>query len=683
MAKSKVINTVLNLRDNMSGGLLKAARNAKKAGAKIDDSMIQSTRRVIAFKNTSIKAMQDFAKKSVVAAGAAVTGLTTAFIALDGATEEYRVAQGKLNTAFDAAGFSAEAARKSYRNFYAILGDTDTATEASQLLAQLAENEQDVSTWTRIAAGAHGTFGDSLPIEGLIEASNETAKVGEVTGVLADALNWVGIMEDDFNDKLSACGTEAKRNKLIMDTLSGAYEDAATAFYENNKQVINARRNQATLSEVTAKLGEASQTAKNGVMQLLGAQEDGSYRAGSALEWLNNKATAFSNWVAGVDVSTLTARFDQGFATIRDKASQAFNWIKTNVVPVASAFKDAAKEAFSWAQENVLPQAEALLGKLAGAFEWVAQNMDKVGPVLEGLVKLWGASKIAKFGTDAVGTASDLWEFGRTAKELGSRNLPKMLGGIKGGAGKVFDLLALGADKAGTGIVKLGGGFKTALGKLGGFVGTAFKFVAANPIVLGIAAAIAAGVLIWQNWDTIKQYAGQLWEKVKDVFGKIGSWISEKFNGVKDAASGLWTSIKETFGGIKDSIVGAFEGAKDKVSGFFSWLDQEIESKPIIGQLYKGGKWLIGGAVDLLTGNALGTSYWRGGLTRVNERGGEIMNLPNGTQIIPHDISARMAGGPRVTVNVTVAGNVIGNEQYADELGERIADKLLRAIENM
>ena len=738
MAKSKVINTVLNLRDNMSGGLLKAARNAKKAGADIDDSMISATRRVIAFKNKSVKAMQDFAKKSAVAASAAVTGLATAFIALDGATEEYRVAQGKLNTAFDAAGFSATAARKSYRNFYAILGDTDTATEASQLLAQLAENEQDVSTWARIAAGAHGTFGDSLPIEGLIESANETAKVGEVTGVLADALNWVGIMEDDFNDKLSACGTESKRNKLIMDTLSGAYEDAATAFYENNKQVINARRNQATLNEVTAKLGDTSALVKNRLWEMFGAAEDGSLRPGSALEWLTQKATAFSDWVESVDVSTLTTRFDQGFATMRDKASQAFEWMKTNVVPVASAFKDAAIEAFSWAQENVLPKAEALLGKLAGAFEWVAQNMDKVGPVLEGLVKLWGVSKIAKFGTDAVGAASDLWEFGRTvkriggtelpkklgsfkngvgkvfdglatgadkagtgivklgsglatglgkfgktAKNVGSTMLPKLLNGVKGGAGKAFNLLALGADKAGTGIVKLGGGFKTALGKLGGFVGTAFKFVAANPIVLGIAAAIAAGVLIWQNWDTIKQYAGQLWEKVKDVFGRIGSWISEKFNGVKDAASGLWTSIKETFGGIKDSIVGAFEGAKEKVSGFFSWLDQEIESKPIIGQLYKGGKWLIGGAVDLLTGNALGTSYWRGGLTRVNERGGEIMNLPNGTQIIPHDISARMADGPRVSVHVTVAGNVIGNEQYADELGERIADKVIRAIENM
>ena len=300
MAKNKVINTVLNLRDNMSGGLLKAAKNAKKTNKSITNDMISATRQVIAFKNKSVKAMQDFAKKSAVAASAAVTGLATAFIALDGATEEYRVAQGKLNTAFDAAGFSAEVARKSYRNFYAILGDTDTSTEASQLLAELVENEKDIATWTRIAAGAHGKWGDSLPIEGLIESSNETAKVGEVTGVLADALNWVGIMEDDFNDKLSACGTEAKRNKLIMDTLSGAYEDAATAFYENNKQVINARRNQATLNEVTAKVGDTSALVKNRLWEMFGAAEDGSYRGGSALEWLNQKADAFSTWVSKV-----------------------------------------------------------------------------------------------------------------------------------------------------------------------------------------------------------------------------------------------------------------------------------------------------------------------------------------------------------------------------------------------
>ena len=95
MAKNKVINTVLNLRDNMSGGLLKAAQNAKKSGAKIDNSMIQSTRKVIAFKNKAVSAMQEFAKKSALAAGAAVGGLAAAFVALDGATEEYRAGQAE------------------------------------------------------------------------------------------------------------------------------------------------------------------------------------------------------------------------------------------------------------------------------------------------------------------------------------------------------------------------------------------------------------------------------------------------------------------------------------------------------------------------------------------------------------------------------------------------------------
>lgn len=152
MAKNKVINTVLNLRDNMSGGLIQAAKNAKKSGAKIDDSMMNATRKVVKFKNDSLKALQSWSKKSVVAAGAAVSGLAAAFVALDGATEEYRVAQGKLNAGFQTARFSADVARKSYRNFYAILGDTDTATEASQLLANMAKNEEEVTKWTRIAA---------------------------------------------------------------------------------------------------------------------------------------------------------------------------------------------------------------------------------------------------------------------------------------------------------------------------------------------------------------------------------------------------------------------------------------------------------------------------------------------------------------------------------------------------
>lgn len=108
----------------------------------------------------------------------AATGAAAGLLSLESATEEYRIAQGKLNTAFEAAGYGPEVASEAYTKFYEILGDTDTATEASQLLAKLAQSEEDVATWADIAAGVSGTFGDSLPIEGLIEASNETEKVG-------------------------------------------------------------------------------------------------------------------------------------------------------------------------------------------------------------------------------------------------------------------------------------------------------------------------------------------------------------------------------------------------------------------------------------------------------------------------------------------------------------------------
>ena len=223
---------------------------------------------------------------------------------LDEATEEYREAMGKLNTAYEAAGFSTETAKEAYEGFYKILGDTDTATEASQLLAQLVDNEEDISKWTKIAAGVYGTFGDSLPIEGLIEAANETAKTGKVTGVLADALNWVGMSEDEFNNILAATSDEGQRAQLIMNNLGMAYRDATDAFYENNETLIQSREVQMQLDETQAKLGESVASLKNKFFELFGPAliglMDGAAQAlegiagfvgaiGQALDWLGDK----------------------------------------------------------------------------------------------------------------------------------------------------------------------------------------------------------------------------------------------------------------------------------------------------------------------------------------------------------------------------------------------------------
>ena len=215
-------------------------------------------------------AMGNLIASGIQAAISAVGNLVSSLWNLDEATEEFRRAQGRLNTAFEAAGFSAETAEEAYDGFYSILGDTDTATEASQLLAQLAENEEDVAKWTEIAAGVSGTFGDSLPIESLIEAANETAKVGEVTGTLADALNWVGISEDEFNEKLAACSDESERNRLIMETLSAQYDDAADAFRRNNAVLIEARENQAAMDRTLANLGSTIANIKNQLTNALG-----------------------------------------------------------------------------------------------------------------------------------------------------------------------------------------------------------------------------------------------------------------------------------------------------------------------------------------------------------------------------------------------------------------------------
>lgn len=555
---TKVINTVLNLKDNMSKGLLATAKNIEK----VNQGSTSATRSVLRFANKAGAAVTDFAKKTVKFGAAAVTGLATGFLALDNVTEEYRINQGKLLTAFSDTEAGANNARTAYTELYKILGESDTSTEAAQALSVLAQSQQDVTKWTRVAAGVVGKFGDGISINSLFQDISESSVSGSVTGVLADALNWLKISEDEFNNQLQATGTSSERTALILNTLTAAYDGYADAFYRNNEQLVQARANQEAVNTVTAKLGSAAQTAKNSIWQLLGAQEDGSLRSGSALDWLSQRADGlmqrFEQWTQDGTITRLAQQFDQGLARGIDLASQAA--------------------------------------------QWVMDNGDTIKGVLIGVGTALAAVKVLKFASDTI----------------------------------------------------------TAVKTVGQFLNVAKLFLSTNPIYLGIMAAITAGSLLIANWDTVKA-----------------------------TALDLWNGAKQVFGGIRDSISGAFDSAKETVSGFFRWiggklseLDQAVEGIPVLGSVYKGAKSVGGWVLDKLQGNALGTSYFSGGLTRVNERGGEIINLPSGTQIIPHDISRRMAGGRTINVYVTVQGNVIGNAQYANSLGNLIAQKILRAMDN-
>lgn len=195
-----------------------------------------------------------FFKGIGAAAGAAVAGL----VAAAEASRDYRMEMGKLNTAFTDNGFSSQAATNAYKELVGILGEYDQSVETANHLAKLTDNEKELATWTGdILPGVFATFGDSLPIEGLTEAANETAKVGQVTGPLADALNWAGISEDAFNESLAKCTSEQERQQLITETLAKTYGSASAAYKETNADVIAANQATDNWNASMAELGAA------------------------------------------------------------------------------------------------------------------------------------------------------------------------------------------------------------------------------------------------------------------------------------------------------------------------------------------------------------------------------------------------------------------------------------------
>lgn len=585
---TKNVNILLKLQDKFTSKMEKAGKITKEqkfAMAKCSDEVMKFSRTVRGGFGSAVK---NIGKVGAALAGVSFAGITAGFIGMAEATEEYRRAMGKLNTAYQSVGFSSDVAQQAYSGFYSILGDTDTATEASQLLSQLARNQEDVSKWTKIAAGVSGKFGDSLPINSLVESANESLRTGKVTGVLADALNWAGkVSEDQMNAKLAATNDTAKRAQIIMDTLADTYYGAADAFYANNKALIQARQNEVAMQKVTGALGEASVIAKGKLWELLGVASDGSVSTGSVLEWVLQKVEAFKTKIETIDVSK--------YAPIITEAVQK---VQTGI-------------GISW--KIISP-----------ILEQAVKHADVLIPAVLGVVT----------AISGVSIVADV-------------------------AGKVMTFV--GTIKSVITTVKAAGGI--------------MSWVASGPIgliIAGIAAAVVVVVLLIKNFDKVKAVA-------QTVFGGIKTFITT-----------LVDAFKSLGRQIKDAFWGAFHWVKKKIQPIIDWISDKISKIKSgfekIGNFFSNlgfGSSANTGSQYSLTANggkATGTPYFRGGLTRVNEGGrGEIMNLPNGTQIIPHDVAKKQQKANNISVQVTIQGNVIGNRAFMEQTGAYIANKILVA----
>lgn len=500
--------------------------------------------------------------KTAVAGVAAVTG---SLVAISAATEEYRIAQGKLNTAFEAAGYSSETAATAYNEFYKILGDTDTATEASQLLAKLAENEQDMETWTRAAAGVWGTFGDALPIESLIEAANETAKTGTVVGTLADALNWAGISEDEFNAKLAAAGDESERNRLIMETLSSTYDTAADSFYKNNEQIIKNREQQAKLTEAMASAGDAVDKVKGAFVERFMPAISGA--ADKVAEWLN-----------GMDVNAVIDTAIEKITEIKDLFIQllpAIVGVTTAVVTfrtimTISAIIDTVTKAITAFKlaNDAATLSQAALNAVMNLNPFVL-IVTLIAGLVAALITLWSTNE------DFRNAVTVIWEQIKVLFSSAWEWIVNTWNQFQPYFQAAWDFLVA--------------VFSQVVETLGGFFSAAWEFIvgvwnAAQPYfaaiwnfiqsVFAVVAPILSGFfrtawnLIKGVWDVVSGYFRNIWNTIKGIFAVVEAVLSGNFSDAWEAIKEVLAGWGEFFQGLWDKILEIFSGLWDTFKGF-------------------------------------------------------------------------------------------------------------------
>ena len=483
----------------------------------------------------AIKALDDTAKKAGVTseetsaafqkigsvAGTIAKGIFTAGAALGGAwiaaiegTREYRAEMGKLETAFVTNGHSATAAKQTYSDLNAVLGDSGQAVEAAQHLAKLTDNEKDLQTWTDICTGVYATFGESLPIEGLTEAANETSKTGILTGGLTDALNWAGISEEKFQEKLDACSGEQERQKLIMDTLNSTYSKASEQYQKTNKDVMDAQKAQEKLTDAFAALGAVGEpiltAIKDKVADMVSAAvphlENFVQKVKDIITWVKENQTTIDIWVgviigAGTAIGTFLLILSWG--KIMTAAANAVKVVRTAILGMNAAML-----------ANPIGLIVALIAGLVAAFIYLWNNVD-------GFRAFW----------------INAWNKIKSAASTAKTAITKAFSNIGSWFKEKFSQI----QKAG----------QNAMDKVKGFFTSAKNKITSTFSNIG-------------SWFGDKFRSA--WNSVKNAFSSWGSFFS-----------GLWTKIKSKFGSIGTSIGKAMGNAvKNGMNGALAKVESAI-----------------------------------------------------------------------------------------------------------
>ncbi|MBQ2894115.1 MAG: hypothetical protein IJE92_01195 [Clostridia bacterium] len=483
----------------------------------------------------------DLASNAIQAAIGKVKEFIDYLMQLPEATREIRQDLATLDTSFETAGLSAEQGTETWKELYKIFGEDDRAVEAANQIAKMAKNQEDLNSWVNITKGVWGSYQDSLPVEGLAEASNETAKTGQVTGVLADALNWsseaavmfadymsedVTTAEDAFNEALKKCTTEQERQALITDTLTKLYGGAAEEYDKASGSQLAAKEATAEnilvqnqLAETMEPLTTAWQGLKTEIMTaVIPAVEKFSEWGVNALGWMKEHPVAMKVICAVLGVFATAL----GVAAIALGVATVAQWAMNSAV---------LANPLTWVIVGVVAAIAALVAAVILVIEYwdeIVAAGKKVWTAVSGFFKnLWN---------DIVATFKNVGNWFSKQFTAAKNGVVKAWSGIKNWASNTWNNIK-------QGFANVGGWFKDQFAK---------------------------GKQNAQNaWSNVKNWASNTWGNIKSGFSNVGGWFKNTFTTAKNNATNAWSNVKAKFTSIKNGIVNAFSNIKAKLTAPF------------------------------------------------------------------------------------------------------------------
>lgn len=592
--------------------------------------------------------------------GAGIAAVGAAAVGAIKGTEEYREQMAMLTTAYESTGKSADAAKKTYNDLYRVLGDTGQATEAAQQLAKVADSEEGLTQATGILKGVYATFGDSLPIEGLAEAWNHTQQVGQVQGVLADALEWSGVNLEEFNKRLAAAYEEGEGDVVIWETLTDLYWDAGEAYEENNKKILEQREAQANLTAAIAKVGETlapvltyftqfgatllekvspiiTELSEKYLPVMKEALEQAAEKVGLLITWITD------NWDIIKEIATIILAVVAAFTALNGVmkvVNIAMALFSANPITLAIGAIIVIIAALATNAFGLRDKWNAIWDKIK---EKIKQVYDYFKPTIDAIVNLFKSA----------------WELIKLAWDLVKPYFEGIWNGIKGVFKGVGDTL--------------GTYFRVAWNNIKAVFDTVKTFFTA--VVQTIAGVFGAvkGVLTGNFKEA--------WESIKSIFKPWGDFFKSLWNTIKTLFTGMAETIASTFGNIIKSAVNfVLSGVIGVINGVINGINFALRiinaipgvnineiKKLDLPQLARGG------VVDKAT------------LAVVGEQGKEmVMPLENNLEYLDKlaaMISARMGGGNRPIV-LEVDGKVFAETSISaiNNLTEQTGNLALRIV---